>query len=85
MNFDGGRILNFSPTRHAILPQESEHLHRLHQRYSEERLTGCVVQSKDYWNQYLSHELKNSMHVLTVDKYDEADKPQSRIMSWLSI
>jgi hypothetical protein len=43
------------------------------------------VRSKDYWSQVLSHELKNSVHVFTVHEYDEADKPQRDIMSWLSI
>jgi predicted GNAT family N-acyltransferase len=64
--------------RKAKFPQDSEQLHPLHQRYSERQLSGCIVRSKDYWDNYLSVEfLQYPLYVL-INNSDV-------IEGWLSI
>jgi hypothetical protein len=83
--------------RPAHFPQDTPQLHRLHQKYSENRLTGCIVRSVSYWNQYLSVELKGSIYVLvgTPQTATTADEPFDQqqdngpagrdVVAWLSI
>ena len=64
--------------RPAIFPQDTAELQSLHMKYSEERLAGCIVRSIDYWNDYLSKELDNSLFVAT-SPFDQS------IIAWVSI
>jgi predicted GNAT family N-acyltransferase len=50
--------------RKAIFPDDAPRLQLLHQHYSERRFAGCIVRSLDYWNDYLQHELSDSLWVL---------------------
>lgn len=63
--------------REAAFPSDTEKLCSLHRIYSESYFVGCIVRSQDYWNQYLSQELANSLWVLT-------DK-EGVIVAWLSL
>jgi hypothetical protein len=65
--------------REAAFPSDTERLCRLHQIYSQSNFAGCIVRSQDYWNQYLSQELANSLFVLT------ADDQGGLIVAWLSL
>lgn len=42
--------------RRAQFPQDTDCLQRIHQQFSEQRLAGCIIRSKEYWNRYLSGE-----------------------------
>eukprot|EP00751_Fragilariopsis_kerguelensis_P010688 CAMPEP_0170786644 /NCGR_PEP_ID=MMETSP0733-20121128/17771_1 /TAXON_ID=186038 /ORGANISM="Fragilariopsis kerguelensis, Strain L26-C5" /LENGTH=436 /DNA_ID=CAMNT_0011132621 /DNA_START=795 /DNA_END=2105 /DNA_ORIENTATION=+ len=52
--------------RQAKFPQDTEQLHQLHRIYSEQRLVGCIIRSKEYWTNYISQELKGSLFVLII-------------------
>mmetsp|Transcript_27926 Transcript_27926/g.75944 ORF Transcript_27926/g.75944 Transcript_27926/m.75944 type:complete len:445 (-) Transcript_27926:655-1989(-) len=70
--------------RRAEFPRDAEQLQELHAQYSENRLAGCLVRSKDYWTQYLSQELGESLFLLTFSsKKSETD--DETIIAWLSI
>ncbi|OEU14583.1 hypothetical protein FRACYDRAFT_241132 [Fragilariopsis cylindrus CCMP1102] len=81
--------------REARFPQDTEQLHQLHRYYSEQRLLGCIVRSKEYWTKYISEELKGSLFVLVqqqqqqqlldVGKEDEEKDRDYIIVAWLSL
>jgi hypothetical protein len=50
--------------RSAQYPRDTDQLQAIHKEYSELRLAGCVIRSKEYWNEYLSEELGDSLLVL---------------------
>jgi hypothetical protein len=54
-------------TRLAEFPRDTQRLQSLHQAYSERRFAGCIVRSKQYWNEYLSKELDGALYVLVDD------------------
>jgi hypothetical protein len=62
--------------REASFPQDTERLAKLHQLYSEQRFAGCIVRSLEYWNTYLSQELKGSLWILVQEEM---------IVAWLSV
>lgn len=62
--------------RQAEFPLDTARLHRLHASFSEERFAGCIVRSKDCWNQYISKELEGSLWV--VERAGE-------VIAWLSL
>lgn len=61
--------------RNAAFPQDTDRLCQLHQTYSEHNFAGCIVRSPEYWNDYLSKELGNTLVLTTNDK----------IVAWLSL
>ena len=67
--------------RPVVFPQDTALLHGLHQKYSRQRLIGCVVRSKEYWNQYLSVELEASLWVLT----DGEETTCQGILAWCGV
>jgi predicted GNAT family N-acyltransferase len=62
--------------RDATFPDDTDRLHSIHQIFSEQRFAGCIVRSKEYWNKYLSVEMKGSLFVL-----EESDI----VIAWLSL
>jgi predicted GNAT family N-acyltransferase len=80
--------------REARFPQDTEQLHQLHKYYSEQRLLGCIVRSKEYWTKYTSEELKGSLfmlvqqqqqQLLVVGKENEEKDKDYVIVAWLSL
>lgn len=74
---------DFLMTAHSMLlvqeasfPHDTDRLMKLHQQFSESRFSGCIVRTAEYWNEYLSVELQNSLWVL---------EKGGSIVSWLSI
>jgi len=63
-------------TRQAVFPQDVDILHALHTEYSEKRLI-TIMRSKEYWTNYVSAELGDSLWLLEDDA--------SSIVAWLSI
>eukprot|EP00984_Skeletonema_dohrnii_P035374 scaffold35043_cov205-Skeletonema_dohrnii-CCMP3373.AAC.1 len=62
-------------TRQAIFPQDVSQLKALHTEYSEKRLI-TITRSTEYWTNYVSAELGDSLWVLEDD---------ASIVAWLSI
>jgi hypothetical protein len=62
--------------RQAQFPDNTERLAALHRQYSEQRFTGCLVRSNEYWNESISQELQGSLWVLL---------QEGVIVSWLSL
>lgn len=62
-------------TRQAIFPQDVSQLKALHTEYSEKRLI-TIIRSTEYWTNYVSAELNDSLWVLEDD---------DSIVAWLSI
>jgi hypothetical protein len=65
-----------STIREASFPKDTDRLSRLHRNYSEQRFAGCIIRSNEYWNNYLSIELKGSLWVLEVG---------GTLVAWLSL
>lgn len=63
--------------RLASFPNDTERLQQIHKKYSEDRFAGCIIRTTEYWNEYLKHEIGNSLYVLT--------DPNSLIVAWMSI
>jgi hypothetical protein len=74
-------MINDMHLRPAEFPRDTEKLQQLHAKYSEERFTGCIVRSKEYWNDYLSKELEGSLFVLVYPCGPFGD----RILAWMSV
>jgi hypothetical protein len=55
---------NETTIRSAQYPRDTDQLQAIHKVYSELRFAGCVIRSKEYWNEYLSEELGDSLLVL---------------------
>lgn len=64
-------------SRLASFPDDTDRLQKLHKDYSEDRFAGCIVRSKEYWNDYVSNEIGENLFVLT--------GPESMILGWISI
>lgn len=73
--------------REAIFPQDVNNLWMLHQKFSEERFTGCIIRSEEYWTNYLSKELGGSLFVLCQkeDNNNDNNNNNGKIVAWLSI
>jgi predicted GNAT family N-acyltransferase len=67
--------------REAQFPDDTEHMQKLHQTYSERRFAGCIIRTKDYWNDYLSKELVGSLFVLEQSN----NNGKELVVAWLSI
>jgi len=65
--------------RLAAFPADTECLMEIHQQFSEKSYCGTIIRSKEYWNNYLSQELENSLWVLT------AKADTNAIIAWMSI
>ena len=64
--------------RRAEFPKDTTQLHALHQKYSEEKFI-TVTRSEQYWNEYVSAELGDTLWVLTKSSGDRS------ITAWLSL
>ena len=77
--------------RLASFPKDTPALKRIHKELSEDRFAGCIVRSEDYWNEYLSKEIGDSLFVLVFDKNDESinynvnDSKSGEILGWISV
>eukprot|EP00531_Pseudo-nitzschia_arenysensis_P010608 CAMPEP_0116137656 /NCGR_PEP_ID=MMETSP0329-20121206/12360_1 /TAXON_ID=697910 /ORGANISM="Pseudo-nitzschia arenysensis, Strain B593" /LENGTH=417 /DNA_ID=CAMNT_0003632577 /DNA_START=55 /DNA_END=1308 /DNA_ORIENTATION=- len=65
--------------RPAEFPRDTEILQKLHEKYSEENLAGCILRSQEYWNKYLSKELEGFLFVLV------SKENLGKVLSWLSL
>jgi hypothetical protein len=65
--------------RHATFPKDALRLFQLYQLYSERRLV-TIVRSLEYWENYVSVELSDSLWVLSLDTDDDCN-----IVAWMSI
>lgn len=65
--------------RHATFPKDALRLFQLYQLYSERRLV-TTVRSLEYWENYVSVELSDSLWVLSLDTDDVCN-----IVAWMSI
>lgn len=81
-------------TRLAQFPKDSQQLHWVHQNYSENRFVGCIHRSEQYWSQYVSQELKNSLWILEYQHEHRSDDSMEcggnedskvTILGWLSV
>ncbi|CAB9509268.1 expressed unknown protein [Seminavis robusta] len=64
--------------RLAQFPSDTPQLIKLHRAFSESRLAGTIIRSEQYWNEYLSQELGNSLWVMTTNN-------NQQVVAWLSI
>ena len=73
--------------RLAQFPHDTQQLHSLHQHFSERRLAGCILRSKDYWEKYISKELEGSLWVWEEKTRKNTDDitESSSILGWLSL
>ena len=62
--------------RDATFPEDTDRLLSIHQTFSEQRFAGCIVRSNEYWNRYLSVEMKGSLLVL---------EESNVVIAWLSL
>lgn len=60
--------------REASFPQDTERLMEIHIFFSEERFSGCILRSKEYWERYLSAE--GTIYVLVHNH---------QVCSWISL
>lgn len=65
--------------RSASFPQDASQLHKLHQSYSESRFI-TVQRTEQYWNDYVSQELGDTLWVLT-----KATAAADQIVAWMAI
>jgi GNAT superfamily N-acetyltransferase len=68
--------------RPAKFPWDTDRLQEMHAKYSEERMMGCILRSREYWNDYLRWELEGSLFVLTLESNLGLANP---ILAWLSL
>lgn len=64
--------------RLASFPDDTLSLQKQHQDYSERRFAGCVIRSIEYWNDYLSKDIGDSLYVLVSHE-------ENKIVAWMSI
>lgn len=62
--------------RLAKFPQDTLAMQKIHEEYSQDRLVGCIIRTPEYWNDYLSKEIGDSLFVLMVEQ---------TIVAWMSI
>lgn len=60
--------------RVASFPQDTQRLMEIHETFSEERFSGCILRSKEYWERYLSAE--GTIYVLVHNH---------QVCSWISL
>ena len=65
--------------RNAIFPKDTHQLCNLHRSYSEQRLI-TVKRTEEYWNNYVSQELGDTLWVLTI-----STESQEHIIAWMAI
>jgi len=68
--------------RQAEFPQDIEQLHCIHKSYSEERFI-TVKRSKEYWKEYVSAELGDTLWVLAHPDFDDCEFTE--VKAWMSI
>eukprot|EP00557_Chaetoceros_sp_GSL56_P011514 CAMPEP_0176487194 /NCGR_PEP_ID=MMETSP0200_2-20121128/5988_1 /TAXON_ID=947934 /ORGANISM="Chaetoceros sp., Strain GSL56" /LENGTH=469 /DNA_ID=CAMNT_0017883979 /DNA_START=31 /DNA_END=1437 /DNA_ORIENTATION=+ len=80
--------------RLASFPKDTFQLQRIHKEYSEDRFVGCIIRSREYWNEYLSKEIGDSMFVLYTRSHKKQDTDNTdnnydndkvKILSWMSL
>ncbi|GFH50314.1 hypothetical protein CTEN210_06790 [Chaetoceros tenuissimus] len=67
---------NHLNVRLASFPNDTMELKTMHESYSQERFCGCIIRTTEYWNEYIRHEIGDSLFVLT---------DQEKILAWMSI
>ena len=65
--------------RPAIFPKDTSELHRLHRKFSEDRFI-TIHRTKEYWNDYVSEELRDTLWVLT-----KSTDSTEQIIAWMAI
>ena len=70
-------------TRQAIFPQDVSQLQSLHTEYSEKRFI-TIIRSTEYWTDYVSAELGDSLWVLQEEE-SNGGGGEAKIVAWLSI
>lgn len=70
-------------TRQAKFPNDVYQLQQLHTEYSEKRFI-TIIRSTEYWNDYVSAELGDSLWVLE-EKVVEGGGKATKIIAWLAI
>lgn len=63
--------------RLASFPNDTCQLQKIHRKYSEDRFAGCIIRSVDYWNEYISNEIGDSLFVLHTK--------ENKIIAWMAI
>mmetsp|Transcript_26566 Transcript_26566/g.76723 ORF Transcript_26566/g.76723 Transcript_26566/m.76723 type:complete len:372 (-) Transcript_26566:1240-2355(-) len=53
--------------RLASFPEDTASLSAIHRRFSESKFAGCICRSDNYWSNYVSKEIGDSLYVLTKD------------------
>jgi hypothetical protein len=71
--------------RLARFPDDTPQLMTMHQHYSEQRFAGCIVRSIEYWNDYVSEELRGSLWVLLEEPSPQETTTSSSIVGCMSI
>lgn len=85
MSDDGDVDNNAWVIRQAKFPEDACQLQQLHAEYSEKRLV-TIVRSVQYWKEYVSEELGDTLWVLTTKPSAVADGGgEDRIVSWISV
>ncbi|GKY97899.1 hypothetical protein MPSEU_000747900 [Mayamaea pseudoterrestris] len=62
--------------RTARFPQDTEQLMQIYQDNSEHNFEGCIIRSKEYWEQYVAQELGESLLVV---------EEGNTILGWISL
>jgi len=70
--------------RKAVFPNDTVTLQKIHQEYSEKRFAGCIIRTVDYWNDYLSQEIGDSLYVLVSSNGGGNENVES-IVAWMSV
>ncbi|KAL7449501.1 hypothetical protein ACHAWC_001555 [Mediolabrus comicus] len=70
-------------TRQAKFPNDVSQLQALHTEYSEKRFI-TIIRSTEYWNDYVSAELGDSLWVLE-EVVEEGGAKDNKIIAWLAI
>mmetsp|Transcript_20231 Transcript_20231/g.31855 ORF Transcript_20231/g.31855 Transcript_20231/m.31855 type:complete len:334 (-) Transcript_20231:369-1370(-) len=69
--------------RHANFPKDALSLQKLHVEYSEKRLI-TIARSVQYWEEYVSAELRDTLWILT-KPYDDDGENDDKIAAWISV
>jgi predicted GNAT family N-acyltransferase len=73
--------------RLAQFPQDTPALSHIHRTFSEQRWAGCILRSEEYWNDYISHEIGDSLYVMEDQAVVDTTTTttESRIRGWMSL
>ena len=91
LDADSIRMEQYTPgtgfhVRLASFPNDTNSLQQIHQEYSEHRFAGCIIRSVEYWNEYLSPEIGDSLHVLVRGDNEDGDsRAKENIVAWMSV